>query len=322
MKRFMIPLSLFLGIGLLFVFGFLLGLLQPDNVRAYSPPNSKALVPSSAFHLWDINEVFSCADGSEQFIELVSTVVGQEFLAGHTLTASNLGNTITNTFTFTNHLSTPPNTAGRSMLIATPGFDSLTGGVTPDYTLPITSFLFTGGGILNFAENSDIFTYGVGELPLDGVKSLNRNKTTGNNSPTNFAGQTGSVSCPNPKLDISKQAPTTIELFGQITYTLIVTSSGTLSNTNVVLTDTVPISTSVISAAVIPMNGVLTWTLGDMLPPLSVITRTFVVTTTATTGTTIINSDYGVRSEQISATGSAVTVVVPGPPVYLPIILK
>jgi|GEM_PF-3045769 len=320
MKRFMIPLSLFLGMGLLFIFGFLLlGFLQPDNVQAYGPPNSEEIVPNANFHLWTINEIFSCADGSEQFIELVTTFDGQEVLAGHQLSASNLSSTMTNTFTFPSNSGAP--TAGHSLLIATPGFGSLTGAVTPDFSLPMTGFLFTGGGTVDFASVNNLM-YGAGELPLDGVKSLNGNKTTGNNSPKNFAGQEGSVSCPNPNLTISKQAPTTIEPFGQITYTLTVTSSGTFSNTNVFLTDTIPISTSFITATVMPVNGVLTWTLGDMLPPLSVISHTFVVTTTATTGTTIVNSDYGVRSNQASATGPPVNVVIPGPTIYLPIILK
>ena len=32
-----------------------------------------------------------------------------------------------------------------------------------------------------------------GQLPMDGVSSLNPDWTTGTNSPTNFAGETGSI---------------------------------------------------------------------------------------------------------------------------------
>lgn len=36
--------------------------------------------------------------------------------------------------------------------------------------------------------------FSAGQLPLDGVLSLNHDHTTGVNSPTNWAGQSGSVS--------------------------------------------------------------------------------------------------------------------------------
>ena len=37
----------------------------------------------AAFHLWKIDEIYSNADGSVQFIELKALSGGQQFLAGH-----------------------------------------------------------------------------------------------------------------------------------------------------------------------------------------------------------------------------------------------
>ncbi|NIP26830.1 MAG: hypothetical protein GWO38_24180, partial [Phycisphaerae bacterium] len=112
--------------------------------------------------------------------------------------------------------------------------------------------------------------------------------------------------------------------------TLTVSSSGTISNTNVVLTDTIPLSTTLAFADVSPVDDVLTWDLGEM-PPSTVITRTFVVTASAPggtsllpSGTVIINDDYGVQSDQDTASGPPVevSVVVADKFIYLPIVLR
>jgi len=64
--------------------------------------------------------------------------------------------------------------------------------IAPDFIVP-APFLFPGGGTLDFA-GVDPFTYPA--LPLDGVKSLARDGSTGTNSFTTFAGQSGSVGAP------------------------------------------------------------------------------------------------------------------------------
>jgi uncharacterized repeat protein (TIGR01451 family) len=292
---------------------------QADLAAAYAPPNSGEMIPDRDHHLWVINEIFSCGDGSDQFIELFTPSGNQEVLTGRPIQASNLGATLTNTYIFPDNSGTP--TTGRSLLLATSGFAGLPGGITPDFIIP-NNFLFTGGGSVDFAG---VFTliYANGELPLDGVNSLAGNNTIGVNSPTNFAEETGSVTCPDPSLSVSKQTQSsTIQPDDLITYTLTVVSMGTLTNTNTVLTDTIPTSTTFVSADVTPTNGVLTWTLGDLLPS-AIVTRTFVVSATASAGQTIVNSEYGVQSDQASATGLALeTTVTMGLNVYLPIILK
>jgi serralysin len=156
-----------------------------------------------SFHLYDIDEIFSSADGTVQFIELsVDNHSGENLLAGHTITVTENG--VTHTFTFPTDLPSSA-TANTHFLIATQGFVNLGTGVTPNYIIP-SGFLFTDGGnvTVNYA-GVDSVTYG-GDLPLDGSDSLNftagfiqtqgRSGTVGVASPTNFAGATGTVSVP------------------------------------------------------------------------------------------------------------------------------
>ena len=138
-----------------------------------------------SFHIFHINEVYSNADGTVQFIEFVGDADGQEFWAGHSITSTN--GSVTNTYNFTTNLPSSA-TAGKSVLVATQGFANL-GIVAPDYIIP-DGFLLINGGTVNF-PGMDSLTYAV--LPTDGTLSLNANLTTGTNSPTDFAGATGTV---------------------------------------------------------------------------------------------------------------------------------
>jgi hypothetical protein len=93
------------------------------------------------------------------------------------------------TFNFVTNL--PSNATGNThILVATSGFGALAGGVTPDYLIP-ANFFATGGGTLNYA--SGVSTWNYGTVPTDGVHSLLPNGSTAVNSPTNFAGNAGSV---------------------------------------------------------------------------------------------------------------------------------
>lgn len=143
-----------------------------------------ALPASAAFHLWTINEIYSNADGTVQFIELTALSGGQEFTAGHFLQATSGG--VSHVYNLTTNL--PGDTSGRRFLFGTAGFAAL-GVVQPDYVIP-NNFLFTGGGALNWA-GADIWNHGA--MPTDGDMSLNRSGVTQVNSPTNFAGATGHV---------------------------------------------------------------------------------------------------------------------------------
>src|SRR5512141_2429586 len=88
----------------------------------------------ASFHLFRIEQIFSNADGTVQFVVLheSSGANGEQFLGGRQLKATQAG--VTNTFTFPRDLPSSA-TAGRSVLIATHGFAAL-GIVTPDYEIP------------------------------------------------------------------------------------------------------------------------------------------------------------------------------------------
>lgn len=138
------------------------------------------------FHIFHINEVYSNADGSVQFIEFVGDADDQDEWAGQSITSTN--GVITNTYDITTNLPSEA-TLGKSVLVATQGFADL-GIVTPDYIIP-NGFLLTVNGTINFPGMDDI-TYA--QLPTDGTLSLNSDDPTiRTNSPTNFAGNTGTV---------------------------------------------------------------------------------------------------------------------------------
>jgi hypothetical protein len=144
----------------------------------------------ASFHTFVIDELYSSPDGMVQFVELHEAFgfPGQNFLLGHALTSTQ--GATTRTYPFPANL---PNSAtgGKRVLIATPAFASLNI-VTPDYIVP-APFLFPNGGRLDYA-GVDVFTYPP--LPSDGVSSLVRTGAVGTNSPTNYAGQTGSIPPP------------------------------------------------------------------------------------------------------------------------------
>jgi Ca2+-binding RTX toxin-like protein len=138
-----------------------------------------------AFHLYDISEIYSNADGSVQYIEMaVGNFSGESFWQGHTITVTQGGTT--HAFTFPSNLASTA-TNNTSVLIASQGFADL-GLVTPDFIVP-AGFLFSNGGTINFA-GVDSLSYT--SLP-GGTLALYRNGSTDTNSPRNFAGHTASI---------------------------------------------------------------------------------------------------------------------------------
>ncbi len=155
---------------------------------------------AASFHNWRVNEIYSSADGTIQFVEFREAfgTDGENFLAEHMLTVTR-GNQ-THTFTFPDNLPSGA-TANRYFIVATPGFASL-GIVTPDYVVP-NGFLFVDGGTLQYgASGTGIYgigpvdTVSYGALPTDGITSIDRIGGQHPNSPTNFAGSSGTIGMP------------------------------------------------------------------------------------------------------------------------------
>ncbi len=139
------------------------------------------------FHTFQIEEVYSNADGSIQYVVLreASNLGGQHMFAGHALTARK--GALSKSFTFPANLPSA-NTAGRRVLIATAEFAAL-GIVAPNYIIP-ARFVFTDGVQVDFAGVDQV---NLGPLPGDGTMALNRLGQPVPNAPRNFAGQSGIV---------------------------------------------------------------------------------------------------------------------------------
>jgi hypothetical protein len=158
---------------------------------------STAAPVQATFHEWRITELYSNASGTVQFIELglpSSGLDNESFVGGHTITDSALSHT----FTFpSNTVSIPTNSA--HLLIATPGYAALSGVPTADYLLPTNGFFSTSGDTINYSTGISVVTFPQPNLPIDGIDSLNFDPFGSSapfeaiNSPTNLAGQTGSV---------------------------------------------------------------------------------------------------------------------------------
>ncbi len=152
----------------------------------------------ASFHLWQVSEIYSNADGSVQFIEYSNCCGGEQFLNSLNVELTRTGGS---SFVFPSDLPVPgvqPSTANTRFLVATPGYAAAPGAVAPDYTLPSGNFFDINGDTLRL--DGDAFgiccsaAFGPGELPIDGSSSLNfPGGTVLFNSPTNFAGQTGFV---------------------------------------------------------------------------------------------------------------------------------
>ncbi|MEK6675477.1 MAG: putative metal-binding motif-containing protein [Planctomycetota bacterium] len=148
-------------------------------------------------HLWRINEIFSNADGTVQFIELKECcgATAETALAGKPLISVATGHT----FTFPSNI--PGNTANKHLLIATPAFAALPGAPTPNFFFSQVPFFAVNGDTIDWAPllNYDEFTFGVGILPTDGINSIRVTNyvtdtfVTEPNTPTNYLGQSGSV---------------------------------------------------------------------------------------------------------------------------------
>jgi len=138
----------------------------------------------AAFHKFRIDQVYSNADGSVQYIVMLeSTGSNLENLwsTGASLRATPTGGTA-RSMPFTTNLPSTE-TASHSVLIATPGFAALNL-VTPDYMIP-AGFIPVGGGTLNYSNVDQI---ALPALPTDGATAVDRNGSSVPATPKNFNG--------------------------------------------------------------------------------------------------------------------------------------
>jgi len=144
----------------------------------------------AVFHLNGIEELYTDATGTLQFIQLHSTPSGQQNVGGRKITVFNVDGTQAHVLTLPNNL--PGDTADKHWLIGTAGIDAA-GAPAPDFIMPDNFLFIAGGNILYFGLNSGPYS----ALPTDGTMA--REFGTSNNVPNvaeNFAGATGSVVVP------------------------------------------------------------------------------------------------------------------------------
>jgi hypothetical protein len=168
----------------------------------HTQPSARA-----AFHLWNVKEVFSNSDGSVQFIEMFDNFAGETAVNGFKLRSNSDG--VIKEFTFPANL---VNSTPGHMLIATPGFGSLTGGVAPTFTFDQSSTALTlpffnpnaANITFTFTGSNDTMTLTGASLPKDGIRSLTdanasgfpnptSTNSSGVNSPTNLLGAAGGI---------------------------------------------------------------------------------------------------------------------------------
>ena len=145
------------------------------------------IVPAhAAFHLFRIDQVYSNADGSVQYVVMreVTGSNGENFWAGQRLETSSLSGA-KQQFQFPSNLPSS-DTASRSVLIGTNGLAAL-GVIALDYTIP-NGFIPLGGGKLDYASGVDEIT--LPALPTDGATAIDRNGNPVPATPKNFAGAT------------------------------------------------------------------------------------------------------------------------------------
>jgi hypothetical protein len=152
-----------------------------------------AVIPVFAgSHTWDVNEVFVNANGSIWFVELreVGGGDGETFVGGHDVISLD-------TLQFFD-ICVPPGdchvvgpTGFKYLLFANQAFADLPGAPPPDQIVAGNAFFDLSGDTVRY-DPYDNLAFPTG-LPTDGLMSFNEGTGVALNSPTNYAGTTGSV---------------------------------------------------------------------------------------------------------------------------------
>jgi len=153
-----------------------------------------ALPSQAAFHLFRIEQIYSSADSTVQYVVITESTGsrGEHFWAGNRLETTSLGGA-KQQFVFPANLPSS-DTASRHVLIGTASFAALHL-VAPDYTVP-DGFIPRAGGKLDYASGTDEVTFGA--LPTDGATAVNRNNQPVAATPTTFAGASAMLTATAP----------------------------------------------------------------------------------------------------------------------------
>jgi hypothetical protein len=162
----------------------------------------------AASHLWRFREFYSSPDRSVQFI-VMQEIGGSEIetnISGHWFATDGYNQ---------NHsqmLGTdlPFGTANKQFLVGTQSYAALPGVPAPDYVLPDGFLDPTGDTVVWWFYQTIVIPPGI--MPTDGAQSLHVVNpavpgnppvySVGVNSPTNFAGDTGTVALAVPSLSV------------------------------------------------------------------------------------------------------------------------
>jgi hypothetical protein len=164
----------------------------------------------AASHLWRFNEIFSNADGSIMFIELKECcgAANEVFIVNKWVKSDATGEI----FTFPANLPCNNCTANQYLLLATQSFADLPGAPAPDYIIEPNFFSLQGDTLRYWLYGGKaIFSFAGGEVPVDGIHSLSYTGTVEANSPTNFAGDTGSITAACNAADIAADGSVNID---------------------------------------------------------------------------------------------------------------
>lgn len=157
---------------------------------------------ASAFaggHTWLMNEIFSNASGTIQFIELRESLGGanETAVTGHVISTTTPP---VHSYTMPGPNVTPP-TGFKTLLFATPACAALPGFPTPNYVLPAGQVPFFNVVADTVAASGwGSFTYSAGGLPTDGVHSRGPGGAIACATPRNYAGTqiTLNIGCTTP----------------------------------------------------------------------------------------------------------------------------
>src|SRR5512145_703920 len=162
----------------------------------------RAAPADAASHLWRFSEFYSSPDRSVQFIEMqeIGGSNGETNIDGHWYATNGYNQDHSDLL----GSDLPFGTANKKFLVGTQSYAALPGVPAPDYVLP-DGFLDPSGDTVVwwFYQTIDI---PPGVMPADGVNSIHVVNpanpgnppvySVGTNSPTNFAGLTGTVVLP------------------------------------------------------------------------------------------------------------------------------